>query len=735
MNLPPQESGRALQASNEAELAQYTQRSEVWLDQARESEGGVNVTDIFHSLRRRWLPAVLIGSVLGTVLAALCWLLVPETYEAQGLLRVRMVDNQLLGATNGRVSQQEYEVFKQTQSALLRSPFVLTATLRDPKVQALPLIQEQANPIEFLSDELKASYSAKSELLTLSMRGQDKNEVITIVDAVLDAYQEEVQQSERNDKFVRLQALEKQFRDNQRTMREVSEDLYKLAEELGTSDSEEAKIQQDIETSALAAIDRRRQKVREQFDELQTQLVMLQTVSRNRSVDPHPYDIETLLEQDKQYAVLKEEYDYYESQMVSAGQTMKSTSPMLAQLQNAMGGVDQQMKKRRRELEPRLAHAILRDVYGVDEQAEASEMMALQTQAQMLSQRLKIAEDEYAAQEQKVRDMSGFSAELVTKKADVEGLEETNAEIGREVARLKLNLNQPSRIQLLQTADVPDSSSLWFKIAQVAGAWLVGFGLTLVGMTGWDYLSKRLNGRSDIEQSVGMGVIGTLPQLTGGFSLFGQRNLEAAITDSVDSLRAAIMYGPSGNLTKSVVVTSALGGEGKSTVASQLAVSLARSGRKTLLIDGDIRKPSLHALFGMPDDLGLCDVLRGQQSIDGVVQATPAENLWILPAGRCDNSSFQALSGPLTRQLIATAIERFEFVVVDSGPVLTGPESLIFGQHVDGAILSTRRDVSRVPKVDEAKARLQSVNIRVLGAVVNGAATEVRNKVAALPVS
>ena len=586
-----------------------------------------------------------------------------------------------------------------------------------------------------MTDNLRANYSSKSELLTLSLRDDSKEEAIAIVDAVLKAYQQEVQQQERNDKFARLEALKDSFSKNQRSMREIGEELHSLAQELGTIDSEEAQIQQKLAQGNLNNIDRRRQKLRDQFEEVQSALVVMQTKLQNRQIEAHPFDVDMVLEKDRRYAELKEEYDYYQTQMSTASQTMKTGSPMVAQMQNTMNGLDQEMQKRRREMEPRIQHMLKRELYGMDEQAEEGELIGLQTQAQLLGRRLQTAEQEFKAQEEEVKAMSGFSAELITKQADLDGLEETNADIGQEVARLTLNLSQPSRIQLLQQADVPDANSFFFKLFQVAGAWLAGFGLTVAGITAWDYLSRRLNGSKDVEKNVGIGVIGTLPQLTGGFSLFGNRNLEAAITDSVDSLRAAIMYGPSGTLTKSVVVTSALGGEGKSTVASQLAVSLARSGRRTLLIDGDIRKPSQHAVFGMPADLGLCDVLRGNQSVENVVQATPAENLWILPAGHCDNTSFQALSGALTPQILQAAGEQFDFVVVDSGPVLTGPESLIFGQHVDGAILSTRRDVSRVPKIDEAKARLQSVNIRVLGAVVNGATTEVRAKLAALPVS
>ena len=146
-----------------------------------------------------------------------------------------------------------------------------------------------------------------------------------------------------------------------------------------------------------------------------------------------------------------------------------------------------------------------------------------------------------------------------------------------------------------------------------------------------------------------------------------------------------------------------------------------------MLIDGDIRNPQQHAVFGLPAERGLCDVLRGEAKLEEVVQATPAENLWILPAGRCDVVSYQALSGQTIPVIMQRLTDQFDFTVVDSGCVLTGPESLIFGQHVGGVVMSTRRDVSRMPKVEEANLRLKSVGVNVIGSVLNGVGADTRS--------
>jgi succinoglycan biosynthesis transport protein ExoP len=192
------------------------------------------------------------------------------------------------------------------------------------------------------------------------------------------------------------------------------------------------------------------------------------------------------------------------------------------------------------------------------------------------------------------------------------------------------------------------------------------------------------------------------------------------MAERIDGTRTNLMHTTSIAPPRSVMVTSAEPHEGKTTTASQLAASLARSGRRTLLIDADIRNPGAHRIFEMQQGPGLCELLRGESERDAAVQPTRTTNLWLLPAGRCDLRSVQAMSTAYLGTIIAGLCAQFEYVVIDSGPLLKVADSLMVGQHVDAAILSVLRDVSKVPNVYQACERLRSVGITVLGAVVNG---------------
>ncbi len=172
-----------------------------------------------------------------------------------------------------------------------------------------------------------------------------------------------------------------------------------------------------------------------------------------------------------------------------------------------------------------------------------------------------------------------------------------------------------------------------------------------------------------------------------------------------------------------VLVTSALSGEGKTTLSTQLAFSFARANRRTLLVDCDLRRPAVHRIFGLPREGGISEVLRGEMVLADAVRATLTPNLWVLTAGSCDQ---QALSALAQRQIFLGECfqkmrEDFEFVIVDCCPVLPVVDTMLIGQHVDVAVLSVMRDVSQVPRVDAANRRLAAMGIRVFGAIVTGA--------------
>ena len=144
---------------------------------------------------------------------------------------------------------------------------------------------------------------------------------------------------------------------------------------------------------------------------------------------------------------------------------------------------------------------------------------------------------------------------------------------------------------------------------------------------------------------MGIRVVGTLPSLSSRQALDPTHPIVAQLTESIDGVRTILMHdstsqAPASRARHQCRRTM----EGRTTVASQLAASLARAGRRTLLVDGDLRRPALHALFDVPLEDGLCEVLRAEVDVADVIRPTHAEGLWLLTAGYCDIDAIHALA-------------------------------------------------------------------------------------------
>jgi capsular exopolysaccharide synthesis family protein len=224
-----------------------------------------------------------------------------------------------------------------------------------------------------------------------------------------------------------------------------------------------------------------------------------------------------------------------------------------------------------------------------------------------------------------------------------------------------------------------------------------------------------------------MRVVGTVPPLasTPQGQLVGPGGEDAHhLVESIDAIRTVLLRDASVQATRVVMVTSATGGEGKTTVAGYLAGSLARAGRRTLLLDGDLRRPACHQLFELPLQPGFSEVLLEEIDLDAAVRPTAVDGLWVVPAGQWDRAVVQALAREGVQKVFDQLKEEFDFIIVDSHPVLAATDALLLAQHADAVIFALLRGVSQLPHVYAAGQQLTTLGVRVLGAVINGMAPE-----------
>jgi capsular exopolysaccharide synthesis family protein len=366
----------------------------------------------------------------------------------------------------------------------------------------------------------------------------------------------------------------------------------------------------------------------------------------------------------------------------------------------------------------RNAAAVLREKQGKDAE-----------RLRMLEEMEKKLQDEIEKLASDVKTDARRGVELESLKEQIESTDKISQRLHQMIDEEQINITAPDRIARLGNDPTPDVRRTLDEKKQAiiaGGAGAAAMALVFLVIAYWEFLARRIITGDDVIYGLGWRLVGAIPDLPSrqrrNPTLDGEshKHWNSLLTESVDAARALLLRTARTEAVRTVMVTSAVAGEGKTSLSCHLASSLARAGRKTLLIDGDLRRPSVHQLFDMPVEPGFSGVLRGDVDLSEVIRPTPAKNLWVVPAGQCDVHTLEALAQEALASVLARVKEQFDFILIDSSPVLPVADALIIGQHVDGVLFSLLRDVSRFPNVYAAYERLSSLGIRMLGAVVNG---------------
>lgn len=281
-------------------------------------------------------------------------------------------------------------------------------------------------------------------------------------------------------------------------------------------------------------------------------------------------------------------------------------------------------------------------------------------------------------------------------------------------------------------AELPTSpSSPNFKIAIAVGL-LVGLFMAFAYAMLRHAFDRRISSIESVESSTGHSVIGTIPQTDtldreqrlitsiGGNDRNEEHAGEYAVAESIRELRTNLQFMNIDNPPRTIVITSALPGEGKSTVAANLAITIAASDQKVVLIDGDLRRPTIAKTFGLLEGVGLTDVLIGNADIDDVMQPWgESGNLVVLGAGKIPPNPSELL-GSNTFQNLIQSLAQEAIVLIDAPPLLPVTDAAILTARTDGALVVSRVRKTTYDELESALNNLQRVNAHALGLILNG---------------
>jgi tyrosine-protein kinase len=249
----------------------------------------------------------------------------------------------------------------------------------------------------------------------------------------------------------------------------------------------------------------------------------------------------------------------------------------------------------------------------------------------------------------------------------------------------------------------------------------IGLLLAAVGVLLIEYLDDTLKSPEDVTRSLQLQTIGSIARIRGGEDgkLVAALEPRSSIAEAYRTLRTSVQFSSMDKPVKSLLVTSAGPLEGKSLTAANLATVMAQAGLQTILVDGDLRKPSLHRVFGLTNDIGLTNGLIQQSALDEFARPTEIESLRIITTGTLPPNPAEVLGSGRMRALKAQLESQADMVIFDSPPCLPVTDAAILARLVDGVILVVDSARTRRESVLRAKEVIEKVGGQIVGVVLN----------------
>ncbi|MDR1212943.1 MAG: polysaccharide biosynthesis tyrosine autokinase [Propionibacteriaceae bacterium] len=306
------------------------------------------------------------------------------------------------------------------------------------------------------------------------------------------------------------------------------------------------------------------------------------------------------------------------------------------------------------------------------------------------------------------------------------------ADIANAVARVmtvvvptdleKPDANTPDlmRVTITQRALVPVNPSSPKPVLNLAVGLVAGLAVGVGGAWIRATLDTRLRSMEEIRNCTGAPLLGTIPFDPEAPSrpLIVQEEPRSPAAEEYRGLRTNIVFTNVGGKSQCLVVSSANPGEGKSTTTSNLAIALADSGARVVLIDCDFRRPALARYMRIEGGAGLSDILVGRAEPVDVLQRWGGDNLFVLPAGRVPPNPSELLGSVMMQDLIGFLMKTFDYVLVDSPPLLVATDAVVLSKVADGVMLVAGYDSIRRPQLLAAVNALAMVNSRLLGTIL-----------------
>ena len=623
-----------------------------------------------------------------------------------------------------------------TEKQIIASDFVLDNVVTDASILAMGF----ADP-ETAKSEIRANISVSnpsSSLLSISYTSAKPSDAATVCNAITDAFiaQRELLDSRKVDSFEAwltpsIDVWKANVEGHERRISQLSKSALGF-------DPQNPVEALEFDISALSSLRKELQEVRLQESWLESELAS----SRSQQDAAQGADGEIWLPEPTTAEIqnfINADVDVSRQRGLLAAKTAtirsmeekglrKLRQDYVEKLEDEARTIESDLEaaeNRAREKAPmaikqRLREAAARSQKLLARQNAASTVKQLDASKQELA-RLKakraLLSSEYEAEKDRLERKGGNAVELMFAKDDRAVAAAMLGTMQQRLAETKIERRRGSGVSSISPASPPTSPTQKMPIRNMLAAAIAGllapFGVGLL----MEIKSKRVSDTHLLEGSnlAAFGEVAKLPNKV------GQTKKQRVFEESIDTLRANLMLSQETKGARTVTIASSMSGEGKSSVSSQLAISLAKAcGETVLLIDADLRSPDQHDIFGLEMGPGLASVLSGETPLKTAIDDTLGELVHVLPAGRMTQSPHRLLSPEGVRKLLAEATAKYSYVVIDTAPVLSAGETLAVAAETDATLVCVMRDLSRAESVLRSSRRLEAAGAHVVGTVFSG---------------
>jgi len=658
---------------------------------------------------RRWKWIIVVLSVFSALAIGVATLLVPRTYMAEALLDPPLeagIEGGIQGATLEFVQNRDIITYL---ANLIRTRAVWQATMEE---------LDEVIPFEIFYERLNVQ-PRSDQFIRVGWQDTQPEKAVEITNATVNAFQKYYTDLRSDEARRKREAFEQQKNEAKALLDEAAVALQQFQAENQVMDV--AHVTTVRSTYDLLLTERRGflsslERARAQAQELRMQLSGApDEMVAERHVLPNPSLelLQTALAQERQNLVgLLSRYNESHPSVRKSHETIASLTDQIANADEVQGtGESMYAPNPTRELLAGTLAETEADITGLMGQIEEAD--------------------------RQIEAMKGDLAGLPSLSLELERLVDAKQAadaayqqivVEAETARIdEENQRQSSYIRVVDSPSLPLTPMPRKLVLKAALGFVAIFGLCIIFALVFDQIDNRIKGPADVERLVKLRSLGAIPLLDtedeGEGRLQEERRLGQAQVSGFHevfrTIRGQLFLAGGDPPPRVLSIVSATASAGKTTVSVNLAESIAHTGATVLLVDADLRKPSIHSMYDVPNKAGLSSVLLGEVTLDEVVKETDVPGLYIVPGGPPPEDPPMLLGSPAFPAMVSAARETYNWIIVDTPPGITFVDAMITSVEVDAALLVIAAGNIARGAEDQLLSDLATVDVPVLGAVVN----------------